>query len=41
MLKPELAAEGTQLVVRVLGEEFGARVIGDSPYDPENAALRG
>ena len=41
MVKPELAAEGTELTVRVLGQDFAARVIGDSPYDPENAALRG
>jgi dimethylglycine dehydrogenase len=41
MVKPELATPGTELVVRVLGEDFAARVIADSPYDPENAALRG
>ena len=40
MVKPELAAEGTELVVRVLGEDFAARVIGDSPYDADNSALR-
>jgi dimethylglycine dehydrogenase len=41
MVKPELATLGTELTVRVLGQDFAARVIGDSPYDPENAALRG
>ncbi len=41
MVKPELAAAGTALTVRVLGQDFAARVIGDSPYDPDNAALRG
>ena len=41
MVKPELAKEGTALTVRVLGQDFAARVVGDSPYDPENAALRG
>ena len=41
MVKPELAKVGTELTVRVLGAGFAARVIGDSPYDPENAALRG
>jgi dimethylglycine dehydrogenase len=41
MVKPELAKEGKTLTVRVLGEDFAARVIGDSPYDPQNAALRG
>ena len=41
MVKPELASEGVELTVRVLGQDFPARVIGDSPYDPQNAALRG
>jgi dimethylglycine dehydrogenase len=41
MVKPELASPGVELTVRVLGQDFAARVIGDSPYDPENAALRG
>jgi dimethylglycine dehydrogenase len=41
MVKPELAKEGTALTIRVLGEDFAARVIGDSPFDPENVALRG
>jgi dimethylglycine dehydrogenase len=41
MVKPELAAAGTELVVRALGQDFPARVIGDSPYDADNAALRG
>ena len=41
MVKPELAVEGAALTVRVLGQDFAARVVGDSPFDPENAALRG
>ena len=40
MVKPEFAKEGMALTVRVLGEEFPAKVIGDSPYDAENTALR-
>jgi dimethylglycine dehydrogenase len=40
MVKPELAKPGVELTVRVLGQDFPARVIGDSPYDAENAALR-
>ena len=40
MVKPELAEPGVELTVRVLGQDFPARVIGDSPYDAENAALR-
>jgi dimethylglycine dehydrogenase len=41
MVKPELAAPGTAFVVQALGQDFAARLIGDSPYDPDNAALRG
>jgi len=41
MVKPELAAVGTELEIRVLGEERRAVVIPESPFDPENAALRG
>ena len=41
MVKPELAEEGTELEVRVLGEARRAVVIGESPYDAGNAALRG
>jgi dimethylglycine dehydrogenase len=38
---PELAAEGTELEIDVLGEQKPARVIAESPYDPENEKLRG
>jgi dimethylglycine dehydrogenase len=41
MVRPEFAAPGTEVEVRVLGEARRATVIGDSPYDPENKALRG
>ena len=41
MLRPDLAIVGTQVEVIVLGEPLKARVIGESPYDPDNAALRG
>ncbi|WP_159964247.1 GcvT family protein [Profundibacterium mesophilum] len=37
---PELAAPGTELRVRMLGETWPARVLQDSPYDPENARIR-
>jgi dimethylglycine dehydrogenase len=40
MVKPELAVPGTEFDIRVLGEDFAARVIGDSPYDPENEGLK-
>ena len=41
MVKPELAKPGVVLEIQVLGEPKRAVVIEDSPYDPENAALRG
>jgi len=41
MVRPELATPGTDLEVEVLGNRCAARVIPDSPYDPENARLRG
>jgi dimethylglycine dehydrogenase len=40
-VKPELAAEGTELEIDVLGELKPARVIAESPYDPDNEKLRG
>jgi dimethylglycine dehydrogenase len=41
MVAPEFAAEGTELQVQILGELYTATVIAESPYDPDNAALRG
>ncbi len=41
MVKPEHAALGTELDVQVLGEKRRATIIGDSPFDPDNARLRG
>lgn len=40
MVRPEHAAEGTELDIRILGKLHPAKVIGESPFDPENAALR-
>ena len=39
-VQPEVAAEGTALEIVILGQRFAATVVADSPYDPENAALR-
>ncbi|TJX44927.1 MAG: hypothetical protein E5W21_22580, partial [Mesorhizobium sp.] len=39
LLPLELAAPGTELEVSILGERRSAKVIADSPYDPEG--LRG
>jgi dimethylglycine dehydrogenase len=40
-VQPELAAEGTELEIDVLGEMKPAKIIAESPYDPENEKLRG
>ncbi len=40
MVRPDLAAPGTELEIAILGERHKAVVIADSPYDPENTALR-
>ena len=40
-VKPGFSAVGTQCHVRVLGQLCPARIIAESPYDPENLALRG
>ena len=40
MLRPEVAQPGTELTMDVLGTPCAARVIEESPYDPENARLR-
>jgi dimethylglycine dehydrogenase len=41
MVKPECAALGTELDVKILGKIFKTTVIAESPYDPDNVALRG
>ena len=41
MVNPDLGEVGTELAVVVLGETRRAVVIPDSPFDPENARLRG
>ena len=40
MVRPEHAAVGTELQIKILGKMFRATVIPESPYDPENKALR-
>ncbi len=40
MLKPGHAEIGTKLKIKILGELYDATVIPESPFDPENAALR-
>jgi dimethylglycine dehydrogenase len=41
MVHPEFATLGTELDIQVLGEKRRATVVGDSPFDPDNARLRG
>ncbi|MEJ1158646.1 GcvT family protein [Prosthecomicrobium sp. N25] len=41
MVRPDLGEAGTELEVVILGKPHRAVVIGESPYDPENARLRG
>lgn len=40
MVPPELAAEGTELVMDALGTLRRVTVVPESPYDPENERLR-
>ena len=41
MVRPDLATVGTELSIMILGERYAATIIADSPFDPDNAALRG
>jgi dimethylglycine dehydrogenase len=40
MVRPEHAALGTELEIKILGRKFKTTVIAESPYDPENITLR-
>ena len=40
MVKPEFAAAGTELEIKILDKLFKASVIMESPYDPDNLKLR-
>ncbi|MCB1378784.1 MAG: GcvT family protein [Alphaproteobacteria bacterium] len=40
MVKPDHSAVGTELEIKILGKLFKATVIPESPYDPENTALK-
>ena len=39
-LEADYAAEGTELEVLVLNKKLPAKVVGESPYDPQNKKLR-
>jgi dimethylglycine dehydrogenase len=40
MIKPDFAPLGSELDISILGKKHRARVIAESPWDPENARLR-
>jgi dimethylglycine dehydrogenase len=40
MVHPDCSAIGTELEIKILGKLFNVTVIAESPYDPENSALR-
>ncbi len=40
MLRPELAEPGTDLEIEILGKQYPATVIAESPFDPANGRLR-
>ncbi len=40
MVRPEHASPGNEIEIRILGKMFKATVIAESPYDPDNNALR-
>jgi dimethylglycine dehydrogenase len=40
MVRPDLAAEGSELQIKILDRLYPARVIIESPFDPDNARLR-
>nr|WP_234397714.1 glycine cleavage T C-terminal barrel domain-containing protein [Sneathiella glossodoripedis] len=39
-VKSDYCEIGTQLRVKILGEDYQAEIIPESPYDPENVSLR-
>jgi len=41
LVRPDLAEVGSQLEIDILGERYPVTVLAESPFDPENAALRG
>jgi dimethylglycine dehydrogenase len=40
MVRPDLAVVGTELEIAILGKRHRALIIPDSPYDPDNFALK-
>ncbi|MFT5481464.1 MAG: dimethylglycine dehydrogenase [Halieaceae bacterium] len=40
LVRPEFAVPGTELEIEILSERYRVTVVEESPYDPDNAALR-
>jgi dimethylglycine dehydrogenase len=40
MVRPDLATPGSEVSIEILGKDYKAVVIVDSPYDPKNERLR-
>ena len=40
MVRPDLGEVGQELTIQILGQPYRATVIPESPYDPDNLALR-
>ena len=40
MLRPDCAAEGSEVEIEILGERYVAKVVPESPWDPSNERLR-
>ena len=40
MVRPDYATVGTRLEIEILGGRYSAEVVGESPWDPDNARLR-
>ena len=40
MVPPALAAIGTKFTIDILGKQFDAQIIEESPFDPDNEKLR-
>jgi len=40
MIKPQLAHPGTQVEIEILGQNYAATVVADSPFDAKNERLR-
>ena len=41
LVKPEYSSLETDLEIEILGKRYAARVVAESPFDPENIFLRG